>query len=153
MKRRGREKKRGRIRYGRRWRRCTEGEQIEHRWVAMGDGKLGGSNEKVPDTRNKRTSQDFMVMTLAEIPHKGGGEPFKNPEIRHGPLVEGWDHPPVSKIFTQNFSCLKEILGQRVKQRQRKGHPETAPHRDPSNMQTSNLDILVDAKKCLLTGA
>ena len=34
-------KMRGRIRYGRRWRRCTEGQEIEKRCVAMGDGELG----------------------------------------------------------------------------------------------------------------
>ena len=34
-------KKRSRIRYGRRWRRCTEGQEIEQRCVAMGDGELG----------------------------------------------------------------------------------------------------------------
>ena len=27
--------------YGRRWRRCTEGQEIKHRCVAMGDGELG----------------------------------------------------------------------------------------------------------------
>jgi hypothetical protein len=32
--------KRSRIRYGRRW-RCTAGQEIERRCVAMGDGELG----------------------------------------------------------------------------------------------------------------
>jgi hypothetical protein len=35
----------------------------------------------------------------------------------------------------------------------RKGHPETAPPGDPSHIQTPNPDTIVDAKKCLLTGA
>jgi hypothetical protein len=35
----------------------------------------------------------------------------------------------------------------------REGHPETAPPRDPSHIQTSNPDIIADAKKYLLTGA
>ena len=39
-------KKRGRIRYGRRWRRCTEGQEIEQRCVAMGDGELGVATRK-----------------------------------------------------------------------------------------------------------
>jgi hypothetical protein len=39
------------------------------------------------------------------------------PEVRHGALFEGWDHPPISNIFTQNCFCLKEIQGQRVEQR------------------------------------
>ena len=34
-----------------------------------------------------------------------------------------------------------------------KGHPETAPHRDPSHLQTPNPDTIFAAKKCLLTGA
>jgi hypothetical protein len=36
----GEEKKKGRIRYGRRWMRCTEGQEIEQRSVAMGDGEM-----------------------------------------------------------------------------------------------------------------
>jgi hypothetical protein len=34
-------KKRSRIRYGRIWRRYTEGQEIEQRCVAMGDGEVG----------------------------------------------------------------------------------------------------------------
>jgi hypothetical protein len=30
------------------------------------------------------------------------------PEVRHGPPVEGWGYPPISKILTQNCPCLKE---------------------------------------------
>ena len=44
-KRRGGGEKR-RIRYGRRWRRCTEGQKIEQRCVAMGDGELGVATRK-----------------------------------------------------------------------------------------------------------
>jgi hypothetical protein len=36
-------------------------------------------------------------MTLAEMPHKREGEPY--PEVRHGPWVEEWDHPPISKVL------------------------------------------------------
>jgi hypothetical protein len=35
----------------------------------------------------------------------------------------------------------------------RKGHPETAPLEDPPHIQSPNPDTIVDAKKCLLTGA
>jgi hypothetical protein len=42
------------------------------------------------------------------------------PEVRHGTSVEGWGHPSISKILTQNCSCLKEIQGQRVEQRLKK---------------------------------
>jgi hypothetical protein len=35
----------------------------------------------------------------------------------------------------------------------RKGHPETAPPGDPSHIQSPNPDAIVDAGKCLLTGA
>ena len=34
-----------------------------------------------------------------------------------------------------------------------KDHPEIALPRDTSHMQTPNPDTIVDAKKCLLTGA
>jgi hypothetical protein len=45
-------------------------------------------------------------MTLAEIPNKGEREQL---------LRDGATHH--SQNFTQNFSCLKEIEGHRVKQR------------------------------------
>ena len=32
-------------------------------------------------------------------------------------------------------------------------HPETAPPGDPSHIHSSNIDTIVDDKKCLLTGA
>ena len=42
----GEGKNRGRIRYGRRWRRCTESQIIEQRYVAMRDGDLGVATRK-----------------------------------------------------------------------------------------------------------
>jgi len=42
----GEEKRGGRIRCGRRWEKCTEGQEIEQRCVAMDDGKLGVVNRK-----------------------------------------------------------------------------------------------------------
>ena len=47
--------KRVRIRYGKR-QRCTEGQEIEQRCVAMGDGELGVATRKVPDARKARAS-------------------------------------------------------------------------------------------------
>jgi hypothetical protein len=35
----------------------------------------------------------------------------------------------------------------------RKGHPETAPPRDPSHIQLPNPDTIVESNKCLMTGA
>jgi hypothetical protein len=70
--------KRGRIRYGRRWRRCTEDQEIEQMCVAMGDGERGGSNQKVPDNRKARASQDQPGMRLAEMPNKAEREPVEN---------------------------------------------------------------------------
>jgi hypothetical protein len=37
----------------------------------------GGSNQKVPDARKARGSQDPTGMTLAEIPNKGEREPVE----------------------------------------------------------------------------
>ena len=76
-KRRVRGAKRGRIRYGSRQRRCPEGQEIEQSCVAMGHGKLGVASRKIPDARKARASQDPMPMALAEILHKGEGEPVK----------------------------------------------------------------------------
>jgi hypothetical protein len=77
-----------------------------------------GSNEKVPDARKTRASQDPMRMTIAETLHKGN-ENLWRPYlvVRHGPLIERLGHPPISKILIQNCSCLKEIQGQKVEQR------------------------------------
>ena len=41
----GGEKEESRIRYGRRW-RCTEGQEIEQRYVVVGDGELGVATRK-----------------------------------------------------------------------------------------------------------
>jgi hypothetical protein len=76
----GEGKKRGRIRYGRRWRSCTKNWEIGQRYVANGDGELGGgggSNQKVPDVSKARVFQDPTGMTLADISHKGDGEPVE----------------------------------------------------------------------------
>ena len=35
----------------------------------------------------------------------------------------------------------------------RKGHPDTVPPGDSSHIQSPNLDIIVNAKKCMLEGA
>jgi hypothetical protein len=35
----------------------------------------------------------------------------------------------------------------------KKGHPETAPHGNPFHIQSPKADTIVDAKKCILTGA
>jgi hypothetical protein len=45
------------------------------------------------------------------------------------------------------------IQGRRVQKEVRKGHPETAPPREPSHVQTTNPDTIAHAKKYLLTGA
>jgi hypothetical protein len=52
---RGRGKKRGRIRYGRRWRRCTEDQEIEQRCVAVGGGELGVATTKSQMPGNQET--------------------------------------------------------------------------------------------------
>jgi hypothetical protein len=52
-------------------------QEIEQRCVAMGDEELWGNNQKVPDARKARGSQDSMGMTLAEILPKREGEPVE----------------------------------------------------------------------------
>ena len=73
---RGGGEKRGTIRYGRRCRRCTEGQEINQRCFAMGDGELGVATRKSQMPRNQE-SQDSTGMTLAEIPLKGEGDPVE----------------------------------------------------------------------------
>jgi hypothetical protein len=68
----GREERRGK-KWGRngnlrRWRRCKEGQKFEQNNGRRG---TGGRNQKVPDARKARTSQDPTGMTLAEIPRGG----------------------------------------------------------------------------------
>jgi hypothetical protein len=63
----------GTIRYGRRQERGTE--EIEQRCIAMRNGELVLSHQKVPDARKARGSQDLTEKTLAEIPNKWQREP------------------------------------------------------------------------------
>ena len=58
----------------------------------------------------------------------------------------------MSKIL-HNCSCQKKCRNKEWSRGWRKGHPETAPPRDPSHLQTPNLDTIADAKKHLVTGA
>jgi hypothetical protein len=60
---------------------------------------------------------------------------------------------PSQKFLTQNCSFLKETQRKKWSRDRRKGHPETAPPRDPSFLQKPNPDTIADAKKRLLTGA
>jgi hypothetical protein len=77
-----------------------------------------GSNKKFPDVGKARVFQDPTGMTLSEIPSKGGGGTISWNYLRL--LVEGWNLSLISKILTQNCSCLKEIQGQRVEKRLKK---------------------------------
>jgi hypothetical protein len=43
------------------------------KWMDLENILSEGSNQKVPDARKARASQDPTGMTLAEIPHKRGG--------------------------------------------------------------------------------
>ena len=63
----GQGRKRGKIQYGKRRRRCT-----------MEDRELGDSNKKVKDSRKARASQEPRGMTFAEISHKREREPVEN---------------------------------------------------------------------------
>ena len=44
---------------------------------SSGGWRTGGSNQKVPDARKARVSQDHMGIIFVEIPYKGEGEPVK----------------------------------------------------------------------------
>jgi hypothetical protein len=56
--------------------------------------------------------------------------------------------------FLDRITKYRSKYGDKVWSRDgRKGHPETAPLGDPYYIQSSNADTIVDAKKCMLTGA
>ena len=81
------EEKGGRGRFVRRQRRWKEGQETEQRYVAMGRGNRD-SQQKVPDSRKARGSQDPKGMTLSEIPNKGEREPVeKYPQVKHDPRL------------------------------------------------------------------
>jgi hypothetical protein len=63
--------------------------------------------------------------------------------------------PPTHlKVFNPEMFLSKgKIETKKWNRHRRKGHPETAPPRDSSYLQTSNPDTILDAKKCLLIGA
>jgi hypothetical protein len=44
----------------------------------------------------------------------------------------------------------KELQRQSVEQRPKNDHPETAPPREPSHIQSQNPDTIMDVNKCLL---
>jgi hypothetical protein len=54
----------------------------------------------------------------------------------------------VNKILTGGN--MKTTCGA---ENERKGHSETSPTGDPSHIKPPNLDVIVNARKCLLTGA
>ena len=71
----GEGKKRGRIRYWRKWRRCTEGQEIEQRCIAIGDGELAIATRK--SQMPGKLEPPRIQWELAEISHKGEGKPVK----------------------------------------------------------------------------
>jgi hypothetical protein len=67
----GEGKKRGRVRYGRRWKGCTEDQETEQSCVAVGDGELrvATRNFQIPGKQEPHRTPKGMM--LAEILHKG----------------------------------------------------------------------------------
>jgi hypothetical protein len=64
--------------------------------------------------------------------------------------------PDNLKIYKRYYSCLKEMQVQKKKKLSRdwrKDHPETAPPWNPPHFQIQSHDTIVNAKKCLQTGA
>jgi hypothetical protein len=75
-----------------------------------GRWRTKSSQQQAPDARKARGSQDPKEMRLAEMPNKGEGEPVETIIQGLGKTPVGrWDHLLISKILTQNGSCLKEI--------------------------------------------
>jgi len=57
------------------------------------------------------------------------------------------------KIFNPEFFLFKENAGTNMVQKLKERPPKTTLPRDPSYLQTPNLDTIADAKKCLLIDA
>ena len=57
-------KKGGRIRYGKRQERSTEGQEIEQKYVAVGDGELGVATRKsqTPGKQEVNRTQHSMIL-------------------------------------------------------------------------------------------
>jgi hypothetical protein len=87
----------------------------------------GDSHQKVPDARKSRYSKDSPGMTLTEIPKRGERTCRDHIQNLGIGLVEGWDHPSISKILTQNCSFLNEIQGKLVEQRLKKRSSRNCP--------------------------
>jgi hypothetical protein len=84
-------------------------------------------------------------MTLAEIPNRGEIEPEEAIPSKESRLpAKGWCHPPISKILTQNCSCLKEIQGQK-NGAETEGKAILRPPTtwDPSHLQSQSLTQLL----------
>jgi hypothetical protein len=72
--------------------------------VAMGDGELGGSNQRVRESKSLQAHTGMTLAEIAEIPPKGEREPY--PEVRHGPSGWGMGPPTHFKILTFSFSAF-----------------------------------------------
>jgi hypothetical protein len=96
QERRGRGKKKvGRISCGRSLAKCTEGQEIEQRCVAMGDGELVVVNRK-SKTPGKQEDPRTQLGGYYLNTQKKGRENLWKPygEVRHGPwLRDGAIHP------------------------------------------------------------
>ena len=79
------------------------------------------------------------------------------------PKIQFIDHMKLKKKEDQNVATsailvggtkyLQETQRQSVEQRLKERSPRDCPTWDPSHLQSPNPDTIVDAKKCLLTGA
>ena len=73
--------------------------------------ETGCIHQKVPDARKARVPQDPSVMTLAEIPNKGGTEPVETiSSAQARTTVEERGHPPI-KIFNPEWFLSKGNAG------------------------------------------
>ena len=72
---------------------------------------VGGASRKSQDTRDLKGSQNPMEMTLAKMLNSGEMKPKENISRHESHLRHGATHS--SKFLTQNFSCLKEMEGQK----------------------------------------
>ena len=94
-----------------------------------------GSNQKVPDARKSRASQDPTGMRLAEIPHKREGYVETISRGYTWLPVEGWGTPTHLQIFNPKFLLSKGNRGEKSGTETEGKAIHSVPPGDPSHMQ------------------
>jgi hypothetical protein len=122
----------------------------------MGHGELGWQPESPRCQKSKSSMklQDSMKMTLAEMPHKGQGQPVET-------ISRGWVWPPAWEMgppihlqnFNPEFLTSKRNTGKKSRTETERKAIQRLPPLGIHPTCRHQIQTLAFAKKCLLTGA